>query len=111
MKTLNPGEATLRDQFRQKLVDSSRNVFSEADLLQLAIELRLEQGFPRSLSERNFVRRIIQDVILKAIAPSARRTRSRPSDITTELSPATNLPRLLNLVVISVTARRRSCTI
>ena len=71
MKTLNPGEATLRDQFRQKLVDSSRNVFSEADLLQLAIELRLEQGFPRSLSERNFVRRIIQDVILKAIPLSA----------------------------------------
>jgi len=25
MKTLNLGEATLRDQFRQKLVDSSRN--------------------------------------------------------------------------------------
>jgi hypothetical protein len=46
MKTLNPREATLRDQFRQKLVDSSRNVFSEADLLQLAVELRLEQGFP-----------------------------------------------------------------
>jgi hypothetical protein len=71
MKTLNPREATLRDQFRQKLVDSSRNVFSEADLLQLAVELRLEQGFPRSLSERNFVRRIIQDVILKTIPLSA----------------------------------------
>src|SRR5258707_10374927 len=54
MKTLNPREATLRDQFRQKLVDSSRNVYSEADLLQLAVEVRLEQGFPRSLSERNF---------------------------------------------------------
>jgi hypothetical protein len=67
MKALNPREATLRNQFRQKLVDSSRNVFSEADLLQLAVELRLEQGFPRSLSERNFVRRIIQDVIELAL--------------------------------------------
>jgi hypothetical protein len=71
MKTLNPREATLRNQFRQKLVDSSRNVFSEADLLQLAVELCLEQGFPGSLSERNFVRRIIQDVILKTIPLSA----------------------------------------
>jgi hypothetical protein len=71
MKTLSPREATLRNQFRQKLVDSSRNVFSEADLLQLAVELCLEQGFPGSLSERNFVRRIIQDVILKTIPLSA----------------------------------------
>jgi hypothetical protein len=71
MKTLNPREATLRDQFRRKLIDSSRNVFSEADLLQLAVELRLEQGFPRSLSERSFVRRMIQDVILKTIPLSA----------------------------------------
>jgi hypothetical protein len=53
------------------LVDSSRNVFTEADLLQLAVELRLEQGFPRSLSERSFVRRMIQDVILKTIPLSA----------------------------------------
>jgi predicted transcriptional regulator of viral defense system len=71
MKTLTPREATLRDQFRQKLVDSSRNVFTEADLLQLAVELRLEQAFPRSLSERSFVRRIIQDEILKTIPVSA----------------------------------------
>lgn len=61
----------LRDQFHAKLAGSSKNVFSETDLLQAALELRFEQGFPRSLSERSFVRRMIQDAVLKTIPLSA----------------------------------------
>jgi hypothetical protein len=71
MKPLSPREAILRDQFHAKLVASSKNVFSETDLFQAALELRFEQGFPWSLSERNFVRRMIQDAVLKTIPLSA----------------------------------------
>lgn len=70
-KMPSPREAILRDQYREKLARISKHVFSEADLLQLALELRLEQGFPRSLSERSFVRRMIQDTTLKTIPLSS----------------------------------------
>ena len=67
MKAITPREAMLREQFRQVLRQLSKHVLSEGELLQLALELRLEQGFPRSLSEHKFVRGMIQDAMLKTI--------------------------------------------
>jgi hypothetical protein len=37
----------------------------------LIVELRIERAFPRSLSERNFLRRLIEDGILKEIPLTA----------------------------------------
>ncbi len=71
MKEPNPREAVLVDQFREKLAQSPKHVFSHTELLPLVFELRVEHAFPRSLSERNFLRRLIEDGVLKEIPLNA----------------------------------------
>src|SRR5256885_4751213 len=71
MREPNPREAILVDQFRAKLARSLKQVLSHTELLSLAIDLRLEHAFPRSLSDRNFLLRLIEDGVLKEIPLSA----------------------------------------
>jgi hypothetical protein len=64
METLKPREAALRDQFRQKLVELIKKCILRGRPIAAGKD-------PRLLSERNFVRRIIQDAILETIPLSA----------------------------------------
>jgi hypothetical protein len=65
--TPNPREGILIAKFRAKLTQFPKRVLSQAEFLPLIAELRLEHAFPRSLSERSFLRRLIEDGILKEI--------------------------------------------
>ena len=67
----NPREAILVDQFRAKLAQFPKRVLSHTELLSLTVELRVEHAFPRSLSERSFLRRLIEDGVLKEIPLNA----------------------------------------
>jgi hypothetical protein len=71
MREPTPREAALADQFRAKLAQSLKRVLSHTELLPLVFELRVEHAFPRSLSERNFLRRLIEDGVLKEIPVTA----------------------------------------
>jgi hypothetical protein len=71
MRPANPREAILIDRFREKLTQSFKRVLSQTELMPLIVELRVEHAFPRSLSERSFFRRLIEDGILKEIPLSA----------------------------------------
>src|ERR1700690_4087430 len=71
MREPTPREAALADQFRAKLAQSPKRVLSHTELLPLVFELRVEHAFPRSLSERNFLRRLIEDGVLKEIPVTA----------------------------------------
>ena len=61
MKPPNPREAVLIDQFLEKLAQSPKRVLSHTELLSLTFELRVQHAFPRSLSERSFLRRLGAD--------------------------------------------------
>ena len=71
MKTTNPREVILIGKFREKLAQSSKRVFSQTELTPLIVELRIEHAFPRNLSDRSFLRRLVADGILKEIPLSA----------------------------------------
>jgi hypothetical protein len=71
MRPAHPREAILIDQIREKLTQFSKRVLSQTELIPLIVELRAEHAFPRSLSERSFLRRLIEDGILKEIPLSA----------------------------------------
>lgn len=67
VKTKSPREPILIDQFREKLAQSPKRVLSPTELLPLIFDLRAEHAFPRSLSERSFLKRLIETGILKEI--------------------------------------------
>jgi len=64
-------EETLIGEFREKLAQSPKRVYSQSELAPLIADLRVKRAFPRDLSERTFLRRLIQDGILKEIALNA----------------------------------------
>ena len=67
MKTKSLREPILIDQFREKLAQSPKRVLSPTELLPLIFDLRAKHAFPRSLSERSFLKRLIETGILKEI--------------------------------------------
>jgi hypothetical protein len=57
-------EETLINQFREKLAQSPKRVYSQSELTPLIADLRVKCAFPRDLSERTFLRRLLKTVFL-----------------------------------------------
>jgi hypothetical protein len=63
--------AVLVEQSKQALSNSTKHVFSPAEIISLIIQLRAEHPFPRSLSDRKFQKSLIDFGALKEISLTA----------------------------------------